>query len=263
MHVYTDLLGIVEVPTYGLLITAGIVVANIIAAMLLKRFSLDFNDLVILEAYGLLGGFVGAKALYIAVSFGQIEWNRIFENEYFSALMQNGFVFYGGLIGGIALVFFAGAVHKIDAGLYLRRFVFLVPLVHSFGRAGCFMVGCCYGVPYEGIGKVAYPEGYYAPAGMGLFPVQLLEAACLLLIAALICGLQLRIDFEYSAELYLVSYGLLRFALEYLRYDGARGYFAGVSTSQWISVFMVAAAAVVTIVRTRRRSGALKSGQTG
>ena len=51
----------------------------------------------------------------------------------------------------------------------------LVPLVHGFGRAGCFLMGCCYGVPSRfGIAFTCSP---IAPNGVRLLPVQLIEAA--------------------------------------------------------------------------------------
>ena len=138
----------------------------------LKHEKLDFNDWMILEAYCILGGFLGAKLLYLLVSYKSIDWSRITDFQYFNALMLSGFVFYGGLIFGLIFVFLAGKIHKIPAGIYVRKFIFLIPFMHSFGRVGCFMAGCCYGIPYDGIGAVVFPEGSYAIPGIKLFPVQ-------------------------------------------------------------------------------------------
>ena len=44
----------------------------------------------------------------------------------------------------------SGKLHKIDSGVYVRNFIFLIPFIHAFGRVGCFLAGCCYGRPYEG-----------------------------------------------------------------------------------------------------------------
>ena len=38
--------------------------------------------------------------------------------------------------------------------------------------------------------------------------------------------------------LYLVSYSLMRFVLEFFRGDAIRGHFNGLSTSQWISLLL-------------------------
>lgn len=243
MHVYTNLFGI-SVPSYGLMIAMGVVLANFVGMLVLKREHLDFNDFMILEAYCILGAFIGAKILYLVVSYKYIDWGRILDYKYFNDLMLGGFVFYGGLIGGLLFIFLGGRFHKINPKLYLKNFIFLIPFIHCFGRIGCFMAGCCYGVPYHGIGYVVFPEGSYALTGVELFPVQLVEAICLMTIAITILLLQLTIRFEHTVELYLFMYGIVRFILEYYRYDDIRGEIANLSTSQWISVIMIAVAII-------------------
>ena len=154
------------------MIASGVIVANLIAMFVLKKIKLDLNDFLILESYCFLGAFVGAKILYFIVSIDEIDWSRFFDIKYFNQLMLSGFVFYGGLIGGLLIILLGGKVHKIKSTEYIRNFVFLIPLIHSFGRIGCFWAGCCYGIPYKGIGAVIYPENSFAPSGINLFPVQ-------------------------------------------------------------------------------------------
>ncbi len=243
MHVYTNLFGI-SVTSYGLMIATGVVLANLVGMLVLKCEHLDFNDFMILEAYCILGAFIGAKVLYLVVSYKYIDWDRILDYKYFNDLMLGGFVFYGGLIGGLLFIYLGGRFHKIKPEQYLRNFIFLIPFIHCFGRIGCFLAGCCYGVPYHGIGAVVFPEGSFAPSGVELFPVQLVEAICLMVIALMILLLRFTCRFEYTVELYLLSYGIVRFILEYYRYDEIRGGIANLSTSQWISVIMIAVAVI-------------------
>ena len=143
------------------------------------------------------------------------------------------------MIGAILFVFLAGKLHKLDAVGYLRSAVFMIPIMHGFGRIGCFMAGCCYGRPYEGFCAVVFPEESYAVSGVPLFPVQLLEAGLLLLLGISLMYLRLKKKWHYTLETYILVYGVIRFVLEYLRYDEDRGIFAGLSTSQWISVALV------------------------
>lgn len=238
MHVYFHILNL-TIPAYGLFISSGLIIANIIAFFVLRYLKEDFNDFVILEAYCLLGAFFGAKLLYLMISYKEIEWSKITDIYYFNQLMQAGFVFYGGLISGLLFVFAAGKIHKINSMEYIRNYVFLVPFVHSFGRIGCFFAGCCYGIPYQGIGAVVFPEESYAPSGISLFPVQLVEAGCLMILSCVILFLQMKKSWYYTIETYLIAYAILRFVLEKYRFDDARGYFAGFSTSQWISIFLL------------------------
>lgn len=246
MHLFINILGL-NLPSYGVLIAMGVVVANIVAYFVLRQTKLDGNDFLILEAYGILGGFIGAKALYLFVSRDQIDWNRVTDITYANQLMISGFVFYGGLIGGILFIFLAGKVHKINAMEYVRNFIFVIPFIHSFGRVGCFMAGCCYGRPYDGPFAVIFPKNSYALSGVKLFPIQLVEAGGLMIIALLILVLRLRFQFFYTIELYFIVYGIFRFVLEYFRYDAIRGSWGAFSTSQWISLVFIAIGVFVLI----------------
>lgn len=251
MHMYMNIGGL-HLPSYGLLITFGLLSANLIAIALIKKYKLDLMDFIILEAYSFLGGFLGAKLLYFWVSRSLIEWNKILNLRYFNQLMQSGFVFYGGLIGGIIFVLIAKKIHQIDAMLYVRKVIFLLPWIHCFGRIGCFMAGCCYGKPYGGHCSVIFPEGSLAPSGIPLFPVQLIEAICLMVIAIVILVLVLKKDLYYSIEIYIISYSVVRFVLEYFRYDAARGEFLCFSTSQWISILLFIGATISILVHHKK-----------
>lgn len=232
-------IGNFKLPTYGLMIIIGVALANLIAIKLLKKYKLEHLDFIILESYTFLGAILGAKLLYFIVSFKEIDFNHIFEWSYLKTLLQGGFVFYGGLIGGIFTALLAGKIHKISTLTYMKAVICLIPIIHAFGRVGCFLAGCCYGKPYDGIFSVVFPEKSFAPPGIPLFPVQLFEAICLLLIGLTIMFLQIKFNLSKTVELYLILYGILRFILEYLRYDEERGHLLIFSTSQWISIALI------------------------
>lgn len=235
MHSYCNL-GPLQLPSYGLCIAAGIILANLIAFWIFKKYQMSWDNFILLEAYALAASGIGAKGLYLFVSRHDIEWDRFFEPTYFQRIMRGGFVFYGGVIGALFGLLLCRLIHKVSIVPYLRRVIFLVPFAHSFGRIGCFMAGCCFGVPYNGPGSVIFPEGCMAPAGIPLFPVQLVESACLMAISLILLVLLLKKDWPYMVETYFLMYALLRFALEYLRYDEVRGRFLFFTTSQWISI---------------------------
>ena len=238
MQVYIHIFGL-NIPSYGLMILLGLILGNVCAGIVVKKEGLNINNFIALEGYSLMGAFLGAKLLFFIVSYKQIDWNRIFELEYFNRLMQGGFVFYGGLIGAILFVLLAGKLHKINVNDYLRSAVYMIPVMHGFGRIGCFMAGCCYGRPYDGFGAVVYPKESFAVSGVPLFPVQLVEAVLLLLLGTILMYLRVKKRWHYTLETYILVYGVIRFVLEYLRYDEDRGIWAGLSTSQWISIAMI------------------------
>lgn len=232
-----------QIGGYGAMIVLGLLVSGMAGWLLTRRFALDFNDFLLLAVYALAFGMVGAKAAYLLLNVTRIDWSRALEPAYFNLLMQGGFIFYGGIPLGLFGLWLAGKLHHVPVRPYLRIGIPLIPLTHAFGRVGCFLAGCCFGISYDGPLAVTYEHSHGAPLGVPLFPVQLLEAGVVLVIAGVLLALCLRGWDEWPLlGLYLGLYGAARFCLEYLRGDAERGRFLWFSTSQWISLVLMAVA---------------------
>lgn len=253
MHEYLNIFGL-QLPLYGLMILTGIIVSNTVALLLCKRFLADKMELLLLESYGIMGAFLGSKILFLVISFKDIDWARLGEIKYLFNVISNGFVFYGGLVVAILFVLLGGKLHKIDVWFYLRKFIFMIPIMHAFGRIGCFCAGCCYGMEYEGFGAVTFPVDSQAPSDISLFPVQIVEAILVLCIAIMLLALQIKKDFFYTIETYLLSYSVVRFVLEFVRGDAIRGAVCGLSTSQWISIVVFVGVIISIIYRKKHVS---------
>ncbi len=235
------------------MIALGVLVAGAVGWRLVRRQGLNFNDFLLLVTPTLVLGVIGAKAAYLILNASRIDLSRLTEPDYLNALLSGGFVFYGGIPLGLLGFWLAEKLFGIDGKPYLALGLPLLPLAHGFGRIGCYLAGCCFGVPYDGPLAVTYYHSLGAPAGVPLFPVQLLEAAVEFVIFALLLGLFLQ---GWGAGrllgVYLVTYGVARFCLEYLRFDAERGRFLWLSTSQWVSVFAVLGAGTY-LLWTRRQ----------
>ena len=216
------------------------------AAVLLakKRKTVPAEDIFYMLLYAGIGCLVGAKLLYIIVSVDDywLEDKSLKENmRYWAAvLMSGGLVFYGGLIGA-----FLGALRyckhfKIDFRESMHIVIPTVPLFHAFGRVGCFMAGCCHGIEHDGIFAVTFTNSPAAPNGVPLLPVQLFEAMGNLALAVVLTVLFLRNAGISLGGFYLVCYGVMRFMLEFFRGDDIRGSVLALSTSQWISLLVLA-----------------------
>ncbi len=230
------------IPYYGLMIIIGVFAAAVVGIIQCRIHKLDLNDFIIMAAMGAGGGMIGAKLLYLIVSWNSIDFSRIFDPEYLKMIIAGGFVFYGGLLGGLIMIFVTQVCFKINCRPYLEKCIMVLPIAHGFGRIGCSIVGCCYGIPYDGPFAVVYTDSVVAPAGVSLFPVQITEALLEFMIAAI---LLIYVNVNKTAKkhsflLYLIMYSVVRFILEYLRYDAERGVYGMFSTSQWISVVLFA-----------------------
>ena len=202
-----------------------------------------------LVAVAIAGMFGGAHILFFIVNlptFGEVYGPSIisvqtFINAVFSA--SSGMVFYGGLYGAVlGVVIYTHKVH-IDHRMILNIASCGYPILHAFGRIGCTLGGCCYGVEYHGICAIQYTEAHINPgisdhiADFPRFPVQPLEALLEFAIAAVLIVLFIRTRTRYSLiAIYLFVYGIIRFSDEFLRGDAVRGLWGPFSTSQWIAL---------------------------
>lgn len=238
-------LGSFFIPYYGLMIVTGISFAALIGWIQIKKQHKSYDDFIIIAAISGLCGIVGAKMLYLILSADKIDFSRLSDLRYLNSLMSGGFVFYGGLIGGFAGLLICRRFFKLDVVTYVNLCISCIPIAHGFGRIGCGLVGCCYGCPYDGPGAILYRNSLFAPLGESLFPVQFTEAALNFIIALLLLLLAKKLTGTKGIELYLLLYAVMRFILEFFRYDDSqRGVFGGISTSQYISIGIVAAVAI-------------------
>lgn len=253
-----------DIPMYAVCAMVGILCAALLF-VILNRSNVTLNSVhkVNIPLVAAFGVFIGAHLLYGITHIDHIWWvlchlNVVCSNwEMFIAYMSDifgGMVFYGGLIGGLL----AGGIYckhmKLDLWLYADAYAPSIPLFHAFGRVGCFMSGCCYGI--ESSWGFMYENALSETAnGVTRLPIQLIEAGGDLLI----CAMLIIVSCHHKCRkgslicLYLFSYAILRFFTEFFRGDEIRGIIFGLSTSQWISLLILGVVTFWTI-RIRRQN---------
>ena len=237
------------IPMYGLLMVAGMSAASICAYKRANELQCvsDENDFIIIAAATFAVGLVCAKIMFLFASYGILKAFHEIMRGNFAILAEDGLVYYGGLLGGIATAVLMARRFKLNMALFCEAVAPCIPLGHMFGRIGCGCAGCCYGIPYRGIGAIRI-VAFDGLASVSLFPVQFLEAFLnlLLFIALLLYTRKFHTGFQTLA-LYLIPYGVIRFFLEFLRGDVIRGAFCGLSTAQWISIALLSSTACLEI----------------
>lgn len=239
-----------EIPFYGVFYFSGIFLAAFFA-FLLTRKRLEGYDVVYSAVYTAIGGVIGAKLLFLLVSWRQIVLLKLS----FLTILKGGFVFFGGLGGGIAGLWIYCRQFHLPFWKFADLYAIALPFGHAVGRIGCYFAGCCYGISYHGPFSVVYKETLGAtPLNEPLFPVQLLEAFLLLLLSLVLFFLDKKKNLLGERKLsgtYCLAYSLIRLFTECFRADTERGIFFGVSTSGWIS-FVLFAFGLFIIVKKRR-----------
>lgn len=186
---------------------------------LLKKFNIEFMKSKLFFLGLFVCAWVGAKVFFIITSQGLSSKTFVTSSNFW---LGGGFVFYGGLIFGLLFLIIFQKKYKNS----FKSYSILIPplaLGHGIGRIGCYFAGCCYG---------KYMNDYTR------YPVQLFEASGLFMLSIISYYL---IKFNRNViGFYLVSYGFLRFVLEFYRGDAIRGiWMFGLSTSQIISIFLI------------------------
>lgn len=232
-----DIFG-VQIYGYGLMIAIGILIAVLILSKNAKSKGYNdnhiFNMIIITVIMGILGG----KVLYIITDFKDIINNP-------SAIITQfgyGFVIYGAIIFGILSVFLYCKSKKWNA---LEIFDMTVPglaIAQGFGRIGCLLAGCCYGAVTNGPLSIIFPEGSLAPAGVHLHPTQIYSSIFDFLLGIFLIWYSKKFAKKSGDTLamYMIIYSIGRFLVEFLRND-PRGNIIWLSTSQFISIFMLIA----------------------
>ena len=224
-----------------------IVLGALCGALLLRfrarRKQFPVEDAYFAYLYGILGMAIGAKLLFLIQSLPHIiaNWDTLVINfAFIKELFTGGFVFYGGLFGGIAGVLLYARQYRFKFLYLLELLIPAIPVAHAFGRIGCFLAGCCFGIPYDGPLSICYTSTPFGPVDTPLFPVQLLESLLLFSLTAFLLLYDARAKRPRNLiGWYMFLYGIIRMITEMFRGDELRGSFLFFSTSQWISVFLI------------------------
>lgn len=246
---YNDLfsIGNITFHGYGLMIGIGILSAYLSAEYRAKKLGLNENFIFPILIYGAGFGLLGAKVLYYLTI-----WKDIVKDPSLLLNIADGFVVYGGIIGGIAAGYFFCRLKKISFYRYLDLVVPSIALAQGFGRIGCLLAGCCYGTETSGPFSITFKNSSFAPNGVPLFPSQIVSSALDFIHFFLLCAIAKKTRKPGAVSAcYLIFYSLGRFIIEFFRGDLIRGAVGCLSTSQFISVF-VALAGIVLLIRSMK-----------
>ena len=251
-----------ELSSYGICTAVGLLLMGAAAFLLGRRYGIKPEDVVFGEIISLVGAFLGAHILFGLTNLGNIIHyltRYIDGNKDFGYLVSifrvyiGGMVFYGGLLGALGFGAIYCRVRKINIGRFSDCFAVGIPLFHCFGRLGCFLSGCCYGVESD-FGFTATHAIVESCNYVNRFPVQLLESVLnLVIFVALLVLFHKKILTRKLIYTYLIIYSVVRFFDEFLRGDIYRGIYFGLSTSQWISIVLFIISIVLILKKKNNR----------
>ncbi len=247
-------IGPVTIHMYGLMIALGFLSAYYMCVHRSKKLGLSEDILWGILCCAIVGGLAGTRLLYYIV-----ELPAIIKKPSILWDFKNGYVVYGGIIGGVLVSFFYCRKKKVSFLKYFDLVMPSVALAQGLGRLGCFFAGCCYGRETDAWYGITFRHSKFAPNNVKLVPTQLISSAGDFLICGLLLFYAARKPKDGRvASAYLVLYGVGRFTVEFWRND-YRGSIGWMSTSQLISVVAVAAGVLLYVLLPKMQG---KGGQT-
>ncbi|MBF0545776.1 MAG: prolipoprotein diacylglyceryl transferase [Candidatus Riflebacteria bacterium] len=226
---------IFPITSYGVCLSlaffAGIRMGISVGAVL--GFSID--EIIDIALWFLFSAIFGARLLYIVLYPSEFT-----DIKSMFMLTSGGLVFFGGFLATMTAVIVWAKIKKRrlrDLGDLIAP---CLALGHSIGRIGCFLNGCCYGTRTTICLGMVFPN---LNDNIHRHPTQLYESFFLFIICLIsLWNIKLRkkgiIPDGSVWGIYVLSYSIFRFFVEFIRDDDRGNFFLAkyLSFSQAISI---------------------------
>ena len=178
-------------------------VLNVVSVLLIsKKFKYPFYEIVSMVVIDAMG-----------IVFGGLLYTYIFSGSL-------GFSSLGGMFGGLLGLFVYSILLKKNFKYVLILFMPSIPLMYAIGKIGCFVAGCCHGIPYDGIGHIVYVNSKVAVLNIPLFPVQIVESFVFFMIFIYVISRYLKnlISIKLIMKEIIIC-SIAKLLLDFFRYD--------------------------------------------
>jgi phosphatidylglycerol---prolipoprotein diacylglyceryl transferase len=251
--------GPLQLTGFGLAMLMSFVISQIMAQRELARRGYDPDPIGDLVFAAVIGGLLGGK-LYYAILMGDLG----------AVFSRAGFVFWGGLMGGIIACWIVIRKKHLSFPRSSDVSAPALAAAYSIGRTGCWAVGDDYGRPWNGPLAVAFPNGAPpstvanmtqlfntpAPAGstpnqvLAVHPTQLYETALGFVMFLILWRFR---DHKHAEGwlfgLYCVLAGIERFVIEFVRAKDDRFFLGTFTMAQVIAILFAVGGAIWMYVR--------------
>jgi len=251
-------IGSFNVYSWGLLNTIAILVAGFFIFRAAKK---HFSEAVIFEMLSsiVIGGIILARLAFVLINFSEFP-------DFFNvlSLWTGGMEGFGAIVGGILGALIYSRFKKIDVWKFLDIAAPWLALAFAIGRIGCFLRGCCFGLPTDMPWGILYANGSLASAYVSgaVHPTQIYHSIAdfvIFLILIIIAKrkerkiLKLKENSGSMFLLFLVLYSIERFIIDFVRWKPATDMLSfGISIQQF-AYLIIFAISLIMIIRNRKR----------
>jgi phosphatidylglycerol:prolipoprotein diacylglycerol transferase len=223
--------------SFGLMVILGFGGGLWLAGRLARRRGLPGDAFMDAAVLTLFASVIGARLLFVALNWE--EYSRSLLEV--AALWRGGMSFHGGVIAGVLSGVLYMRRRGIPVGAMADAAAPGLAVGYAVGRIGCFLNGCCYGVPTDLPWGVHFP-GVGSGPSVHYHPAQIYATIINLLLAAVLVrayGRPHRVG--QIMALYVCGYSVYRFLIEGLRKGVTADVFAfGLTEAQVFSALTLA-----------------------
>jgi phosphatidylglycerol---prolipoprotein diacylglyceryl transferase len=251
-------LGPVTIYSYGLMMALGFIAADLLINHECRRRGFQPEMATALIVWGAIGGLAGAR-LYDVFE----NWSAYMSHPVSIVFSGAGFVWYGGLIGGIAASWLVARHYGISFLTIADMCSAPLALGMAFGRMGCQLSGDGdWGLPSSLPWAMAYPRAIvgWGPEtvlkldshgnlvsgffhGVRVHPTPIYESILYVAIFGFLWSIRKKVRLEGELlYLYLILAGAARFLVEIVRINPRVLW--GLSEAQMISLIMIATGSI-------------------
>ncbi len=227
MHPILLKLGPLSIYSYGVMVAVGFSIVALLVYRRAPKFGVNGDMMIDYLVLALVSGVIGARMLYVLLNFG---YYKAFPIEVLN-LSKGGLVWYGGFAAAILALTWFTKRRGLDLWSIADLLAPYIALGQAFGRIGCYLNGCCYGIPA--------PDNFIFGR---THPTQIYSSILLFIIFAVLLKWQSARRFKGEIFMgYCMLYSCKRFFIEFMRADNPR-IFMGLTISQLVSVAVLLAA---------------------
>ncbi len=225
MHPVLFKLGALEIRSYGLALAISFLLGIMLAVKRAKKKDVDPNQITDLSVILILSAIIGSRLLYVLFHLEEFKGHWL---DTINPFQSNGQIGIAGLtmLGGVILCFISSIVYlKVKKLPFLKIADIVIPSV-ALGifitRIGCYLNGCCYGLPCHGPLCVTFPldspAGYMFP-DQAIIPAQLYSSLYGLIMLGLLLFFERKQKYDgFLMYLFFIFYGISRFTVDLFRY---------------------------------------------
>lgn len=244
---------------YGLMLALSFMLGIYFAMRRAQKQGVDPNKIMDLSVWIVLAAIIGSRFLYVVYHLEEFSGHWL---DTINPFQSDGKIGIAGLtmLGGVVLAIVVGVVYlRVKKMNVLKVCDIMIPSV-ALGifltRIGCFLNGCCHGLPTDVSWAVTFTNPYSACAShlmnTPLHPTQIYSSIYGLVIFGTLLFAEKFKKFDgFLFFLFFILYGLSRFIVDNFRYyeDSAMVGGLGITVNQAISLAMIFTGIVLLIVK--------------